>query len=526
VTPAERPIAILIAALGGEGGGVLTNWIVAAAAGQELPVQSTSIPGVAQRTGATTYYIEIVPTPWRDLGGRRPVMGLSPGAGDVDLVVASELLEAGRAIAGGFVTPDRTLLIGSTSRSYLVVEKMAMGDGRYESERVLKAIGQHARAALLLDMEELARKSDALVSALMLGLIAGSGALPLPVAAFEAAVRREGKAAEANLRGFRAGVEAAKAGLAASDAASARQRLAEKRRQPQRAALADLEREIAATVPATAQDIVVEGARRLAAYQDLAYVRLYLDRLVAIQAAEAAWGAADAARSADGRLLRETARHLAVRMSFEDVIRVAQAKIAPQRFARIAGELKREGDEPFVITEFLKPGIEEICSLLPPRLAEPILVYSARRGWLGRVYWGMQVKTTSIAGYLRFWLLAKLKRWRPRSHRFIAEQAAIENWLGLIVAAARLSADLALEVVECARLIKGYGDTHARGSANYRLIAERVIAPVLSGAMPVTQAIDAVASARTAALTDPEGLSLARCIAEIDRHAAFKFAAE
>src|SRR5262245_47595663 len=154
---AGRPITILIAALGGEGGGVLTNWIVAAAAKLGLPAQSTSIPGVAQRTGATTYYIEIVPTPWRELGDRRPILALSPGIGDVDLVVASELLEAGRAIADGFVTPGRTTLIGSTSRSYLVVEKMAMGDGRYDSERVVKAIEQHARTALLFDMEAMAR---------------------------------------------------------------------------------------------------------------------------------------------------------------------------------------------------------------------------------------------------------------------------------------------------------------------------------------------------------------------------------
>ena len=71
-------------------------------------MQSTSIPGVAQRTGATTYYIEIVPTTWRDLGGKHPVLALAPGIGDVDIVLASELLEAGRAIAAGFVTPDRT----------------------------------------------------------------------------------------------------------------------------------------------------------------------------------------------------------------------------------------------------------------------------------------------------------------------------------------------------------------------------------------------------------------------------------
>ena len=131
---AIRPLTILIAALGGEGGGVLTDWIVAAAASQGFPVQSTSIPGVAQRTGATTYHIELLPQRRARQPAPRPILALAPGVGDVDLVVASELMEAGRAVAGGFVTPDRTTTIASTSRSYLVVEKMAMGDGRYDQQ--------------------------------------------------------------------------------------------------------------------------------------------------------------------------------------------------------------------------------------------------------------------------------------------------------------------------------------------------------------------------------------------------------
>src|SRR5262249_13226991 len=271
MTAVERPITVLIAALGGEGGGVLTNWIVAAAAQEGFPAQSTSIPGVAQRTGATTYYIEIVPMPWRDLDGRRPVLALSPAAGDVDLVVASELLEAGPATETGCGSRDRTTLIGWTSRSYLVVEKMAMGDGRYDPGRVLKAVEQHARTALLFDMERLARQSGTIVNAVMLGLIAGSGCLPLPLEAFEAAIRGEGKASESNLRGFRAGVEAARSGMSATLPAPAPKRL-----YAPVPTLADIEREIAATIPAVAQDIVVEGARRLATYQDLDYVRLYL----------------------------------------------------------------------------------------------------------------------------------------------------------------------------------------------------------------------------------------------------------
>src|SRR3984893_8665454 len=147
-----RPLTVLIAALGGEGGGVLTDWIVAAAESQNFPVQSTSIPGVAQRTGATTYHIELVPTPASKSDKRRPILALAPGVGDVDLVVASELMEAGRAIAGGFVTPDRTATIASTSRSYLVVEKMAMGDGRYDQQRLIQSVEKNSRITLLLDL--------------------------------------------------------------------------------------------------------------------------------------------------------------------------------------------------------------------------------------------------------------------------------------------------------------------------------------------------------------------------------------
>jgi indolepyruvate ferredoxin oxidoreductase, beta subunit len=204
----QRPITLLIAALGGEGGGVLTDWIVAAAAQAGFPVQSTSIPGVAQRTGATTYYVEIVPQRWSELSGKRPVLALAPGVGDVDIVLASELMEAGRAIAAGFVTADRTLMIASTARSYLVVEKMAMGDGRYDSARLTRAIEEHAQESLLVDMEALAKQSGAMINAVMLGIIAGCERLPIPAATFEAAIRADGKAVDANLKGFRAGLKA------------------------------------------------------------------------------------------------------------------------------------------------------------------------------------------------------------------------------------------------------------------------------------------------------------------------------
>src|ERR1700722_4807595 len=174
-----RPITLLIAALGGEGGGVLTDWNVSATAEAGFPVQSTSIPGVAQRTGATTYYIEIVPVPARELGGKRPVLALTPGIADIDIALASELMEAGRLIAHGFVTPDRTAMIASTSRFYAMDEKIAMADGRYDFERLSKAIRDNAKSALLFDMAEAAKRAGAIVNAVMLGALAGSNILPI-----------------------------------------------------------------------------------------------------------------------------------------------------------------------------------------------------------------------------------------------------------------------------------------------------------------------------------------------------------
>jgi len=168
----QRPITLLIAALGGEGGGVLTSWIVGAAESQGFAVQSTSIPGVAQRTGATTYYIEIMPVAAR--GDGKPVLALAPGVGDVDIMVASELMEAGRAVAAGFVTPERTLSIASTSRSFVMNEKIAMGDGRYDSSKLAKAIEENSRTHILIDMDAIARRTGAFINSVMLGIIAGS----------------------------------------------------------------------------------------------------------------------------------------------------------------------------------------------------------------------------------------------------------------------------------------------------------------------------------------------------------------
>jgi indolepyruvate ferredoxin oxidoreductase beta subunit len=361
-------------------------------------------------------------------------------------------------------------------------------------------VEKNSRQALLLDFEAIARQANAMINAVLLGALAGARALPIPAEAFEAAIRADGKAVDANLRGFRAGWDAAMAGSRAPAEPA-------KRDAGRIAGAAELESTIAA-MPVAAQPVIAEGVRRLTAYQDRDYAQLYLDRLSPIRAA-------DDKAAAAGRLLTATARQLALRMSYEDVIRVAQAKIDPARFARIFREFGVTPGQTVTVTEFLKPGIDELCSVLPPRLAGRILKLAGRYPALGRVHVAMAVNSRSIFGYLRFAALAKLRPLRRKTFRFQNEQQAIDAWLRLVVQAAARSDELAIEIAECAGLIKGYGDTHRRGSGNYETIVREVVLPSVSGATPLRQAIDGIASARAAALLDPEGEALTKCLAGI-----------
>lgn len=488
-----RPVTVLIAAMGGEGGAVLMNWIVTAAAAQGLTVQSTSVPGVAQRTGATTYYIELF-APDSASAGRRPVLSLYPGIGDIDLLVASELIEVGRAMERGFVSPERTTLVGCTHRFYSVVEKMHGTDGRFDGERVLEAAPQLAQRAVLFDGQAVARESGCVVNAVLLGAIAGTGRLPLPVAALEQAIRATGKAVESNLAGFAAGLEYGRGEMV-------------ERPEPERLVTAGVERDRGSVdamllraqseFPAPTHDTLQEAIKRLVQYQDDDYARLYLDRLAAVAAVDA-----DVAGAAE--LTNETGRQLAVWMSYEDVIRVAQLKTQHDRVERVRKEAGAAPGQIVKVTEFLKPGIEEFCSVLPPFLARPILRWASRNGRMERLAFAVQLRSTTISGFVRLWLMAKLRPLRRRGYRYGQEQAMIETWLDLVRRAAVLDTAVALEIAGCARLVRGYGETHARGVVHFRRIAAEIIEPILAGDDTTDTGAHAIRAAREAALADPD----------------------
>lgn len=503
-----RPVTLLISALGGEGGGVMTDWLLAACQAEGLTVQATSVPGVAQRTGATTYYLEIL----RDKlppGSPEPVMALYPQVGDVDLMVATELVEAGRACQNGFVTPDRTVLIASTHRFYLIDEKIGMGDVRFDTSRVEATVKQMAKRAILGDFARAARDSGTVINAVMIGAIAGSGVLPIPPEAIERAIRAEGKSVDANLRGFAYGLNVARGEVVELRPAARPTRPAPEPTPD--AKLLALRDRVLREFPAAAHEILVEGTARTFDYQDEAYAKLYLDRLNGV------WNA-ERAVNGDGTVTAETGRHLALWMSYEDVIRVAQIKTRGRRLDKVRAGAGAKPDQTVIVTEFLKPGIDEFASILPRSVGGKLVAWADRTGKHNTFNVGLHIRTSTVLGFALLRLMAGLKGWRRMGYRFSAEQQGIERWLGAIVAAVPKDRLLAREIAECARLIKGYSDTHRRGTANFRRLMDTLVVPALaapSGPDVYANAAAAIATARKAALADPEGQTLDRTLAQL-----------
>jgi indolepyruvate ferredoxin oxidoreductase beta subunit len=453
-----------ILAMGGEGGGVLADWIVDLGEHNGFIAQTTSVPGVAQRTGATIYYLELFPRAEAESRGAQPVLALMPLSGDVDVVLASELMEAGRAVQRGLVTPDRTTLIASTHRVYAISEKTAMGDGRVDSDALLAHGESAAKRFVRFDMAQAADDAGSVISAVLFGALAGTGVLPFGRAQFEATIERGGVGVKTSLRAFAAGFERASTFDAAAPVKpSIANAPAAPPRDPQvRTLLARVHEEL----PAVAQPVALEGVRRLIDYQDPAYATLYLDRLARI---------GRLAGASDSPLLSETARHLALWMSYEDTIRVADLKTRASRFERVGAEVRAQGDQVLQIHEFMHPRLEEICDTLPAALGR----WLARSGLPRRLVErladkGRVIKTTSLRGFALLYALAGLRRWRRGTLRYAIENERIEHWLARIEVAARINPQLAVEVASCQRLVKGYGDTHARGWRNYETLMAAV----------------------------------------------------
>lgn len=490
-------IKLAVLAVGGQGGGVLTTWITNLAQDNGWHVQSTSVAGVAQRTGATIYYVEMAPKdPARP--DARPVMSLSPSPGDVDILIAAELAESGRAVMRGFVTPDRTVLIASSHRVLAVSEKIVPGDGRADSAVVSQRVAEASRRLIQFDMEAMAKQAGSVISASLFGALAGSGELPFPRQAFEAVIKSGGKGAQSSLAAFALAFDRA-AGVT-QPAPDKQERVSEAAKGPigpqrLRDAWQTLEGRVA-SLPAPVRAFAEPGLVKVTDFLDPAYGADYLDQLEKIVAGDD--------EQHEWEFSRQAAKYLANAMVYDDIVRVADLKTRSSRASRVRAEVKVADGQTLQTTEYFHPRMEEVVGAMPARLGAFVEARPALMKGLNRfVDRGRRIRTDGLFGFGMLWTIGGLRRWRRGLLRHKVETAHLEEWLDLAQRTKTADYALGVEVLKCRRLIKGYSDTHLRGQSKF----DRVLSclPMLAGR---DDAADWLRRLRESALADEAGVAL------------------
>ena len=460
----DQIIKLAIMAVGGQGGGVLTNWVEECARSNGYAAQATSVAGVAQRTGATIYYMELAPA-----GDRDPVFSLLPAAGDVDILVAAEMMEAGRAIMRGFVTPDRTTLIASSHRALAVSEKMVPGDGIADSQEVIAAAEIAARRFIAFDMEKMAIDAGSMISASLFGALAGSGALPFERSSFENAIKASGRGVEASLRAFAAGFDAA-ANNTVETPRSAKVKTSAASAPEGPKSLVDQWTALEArakSLPAPVRDMALSGLRAVVDFQDLDYGRDYLARVETVLAED------DPSKGYE--LTLEAAKYIAKAMAYDDVFRVADLKTRGSRFARVRSEIAPATGAQMKLTEFMHPRAEEIVGMMPSRLGRRLSSSARAMRLIDRLFnRGRRLRTDRLLPFAQLYVLGGLRKYRRGTLRHALETEHLENWLAQALAYHRIDYALGVETLRNRRLVKGYSDTHARGLSKFDRVMDGV----------------------------------------------------
>jgi indolepyruvate ferredoxin oxidoreductase beta subunit len=410
-------------------------------------------------------------------------------------------MEAGRSILRGLVTPDRSTLIASTHRLYAIVEKEKPGDAIADPKVVIEGANFAAKRVIAFDMEVLANRNNSVISACLFGALAGSGVLPFEREAFEAVIKAGGKGVAPNLSAFGAAhTQATKTPSAARATVAVATRPAKRfaslptfAGHPQLDGLLARIREF----PRPLHNILFAGVKRLTDFQDPAYANEYLDRLMKLFELDRGNGGATKAYA----LTNAAAKYVAVAMSYDDVIRVAELKTRQHRFERVKHENAVLAGQIVYTTEYMHPRLQEVAGSLPAQVGTWLEAHPQLFGWMFRK--GRRVRSGTIGWFLLLYTLAALKPMRRSTLRHSREMEHLDRWLWLATANVPKNYNLAVEIIRARRLVKGYSDTHTRGLSKF----DRVV-----GTVPLLverpDGAEWMRRLREAALLDENGIAL------------------
>jgi hypothetical protein len=241
--------------------------------------------------------------------------------------------------------------------------------------------------------------------------------------------------------------------------------------------------------------VVSDGIHLLTDYQGAGYARLYVERLRRFVGRH----------DVDDAMLGEIARLMAMRMSYQDPIRIAQLKLAETGTGNAGVQ---------AAVDIRKFRLDELVGALPAVVAEPVLGICERLGWTHKPV-AIRFSTASRWGVRRLKIEASLRRWRLFSVRYAKERVWIERWLHMISRCLTKQPKATSGIVQTATMVQGYGDAYRQGLADWHAIIDCLAKATFDGALPLADLAGAVAEARAAALPDPRQTALKRTIAQI-----------
>ncbi|MCT1531922.1 indolepyruvate oxidoreductase subunit beta family protein [Sphingobacterium daejeonense] len=472
-----EPIKVALIAVGGDGGGVLTQWIVQLASKNGYWAQSTTIAGVAQRTGSTVYYLELFPEaaiPMIEGKKVSPVLAQMPAPEDVDVVMATELIEAGRAIQRGFVS-KKTTLIFSTHRNLAIQEKEKPGDGILDGTSIFELSRKYAKTSVYANLKELADNNKSVISATLFGALAASNALPFGVEQFENTIKEGGVAVPTSLAAFKAAFGLVGLGLSAKEATPYVPELKpavfdQMPETTQSKKLNEVLAEIRTYFPVQTHSVIFAGVKHVLEWGNVSWAMEYVNKLKRFAEIDK--------RHLDkqSQLTQSVARYLALAMAYDDLVNVADIKTRKERWETVFGQVGAKKGEIVKTTDYFHPRFEEVFGFMPVKLGRKLeKSESAQRFFTKYLDKDRRMNTHNVFWFTILYTIGGMKGYRKKTLRHAEEMANIDGWFDRLNKVVEVNYDLAVQLARTYRLKKGYGDTYARGHSKFKMLNEFVM---------------------------------------------------
>jgi len=461
-----EPIKIALLAVGGDGGSVFTNWCVNLAKNCGYFASSTSIAGVAQRTGSTLYYLELLPQIEIKKRDKTPVLSQMPVPGYVDLVIATEIVEIGRALNRGLIS-EKTTVIFSSHHSLAIAEKESSADEIIDAKEIIKEVEKHSKSKIIYsNFKKIAKKNGSVISSSLLGALSASEVLPFSKENFEKVIVDDKIGVANSIRTFREAYDEVKDEKKSKELDTGLEK-ASLKIMPSYSKNKEVQKFIKRikTYDKSLHDIAYLGVIHTSNWHNHKWGNYYLDELEKIIRLDN--------KKKNFTLSYNYAKYLSTALSYDDLIFVASTKTSKKRLQEVREQVDAKENEIVEVLDFLHPGMEELCGFMPKTLGSKLSKSEGFKNFFTKYLdRDRRMKSTNLINFLILYFVGNLKRWRFKSFRHLQEMENVDFWNKRIIKLLENNYDLAVLIVQSYRVKKGYGDTFHRSQSKFKILLD------------------------------------------------------